>query len=116
MKFGKRLKKSVVPEWRDKYIRFDELKKLIVKVNREAVQQGKVRQDLETQTCDTEEPFIIRIDQCESEEKFQKIFEEDLDTVEEFYCERMDHFTSRFESLVQHLVLLVVFRLCHTSC
>lgn len=107
MKFGERLRKSVVPEWRDKYIRFGEMKKLIAKINREAVQQGKVRQKLETEIGDPGEPFIIRIDQCESEEKFQKIFEEDLNNVEEFYCERMDHFSSRFENLVQHLVLLV---------
>jgi len=106
MKFGERLRKSVVPEWRDKYIRFGEMKKLIAKINREAVQQGKVRQKLETEIGDPGEPFIIRIDQCESEEKFQKIFEEDLNNVEEFYCERMDHFSSRFENLVQHLVLL----------
>ena len=101
MKFGETLKKSMVPEWRDKYVRFHLLKGMIKKIRKEA---------LSTATAvgsDEQEPLMIDIENMKWEKTFIETFKEDFETVSSFYSSTLESYSSRFENLVQHLVSLV---------
>eukprot|EP00744_Colponema_vietnamica_P002545 GILI01003974.1.p1 GENE.GILI01003974.1~~GILI01003974.1.p1 ORF type:complete len:712 (-),score=239.90 GILI01003974.1:196-2331(-) len=101
MKFTRQLEYNAVPEWRDYYIRYKFLKRLIKK------QEDDTRRDSRASFSSFVESdahqHLLSLDKSHSESGFIEILDQELDKVDNFFITKEREFTSATETSVSSL-------------
>ena len=108
MKFGKRLEASLIPEWRDKYIGYKELKDQIklVKRDRDRLVKLALESGYEMPNGWPSEHEIFKLKAAKDYFDLQLQY---LRSIEQFYLEQINRATERFYILTEQLIQLVTF-------
>lgn len=95
MKFGKEFKthlEETLPEWRDKYLSYKPLKKLLKNIPTSATADS-TSLDLPFPQADGDNPPIL----SEMQDWFVKILNEELEKFNDFYVDKEEEFIIRFQ-------------------
>eukprot|EP00742_Colponemidia_sp_Colp-10_P001692 GILJ01001814.1.p1 GENE.GILJ01001814.1~~GILJ01001814.1.p1 ORF type:complete len:715 (-),score=102.45 GILJ01001814.1:146-2290(-) len=106
MKFSKQIEYNAVPEWREYYIKYKALKRIIKKIidaSRLETRQSLMMMEHEELPAE-QHPLILSVDTRHEQEEFMRALESDLSMVDSFYTEKEDDICPPAADLAQKIM------------